>query len=407
MERFVAWIRGLADVHLACARPEAVLNACAAAGIRLYRAVPAADGLDVQAGRWALAGLRRVCAQTGTEMTVRRVRGAWPFAARLRGRTVLLFGLALCILAVWASSLFVWQIDVQGNTAVPTGEILAELEKLGVGIGACRLTVDHARVSNEMLRRVTALSWIAVNFSGSRAQILVREETPAPERVQTDVPSVICAKTDAVLQSITVCGGDTVHKAGDTVRAGDVLVTGRMDSLSSGTRFVQARALVRGRTWHTLSASMPLAAYGRETTGEKTALHAFVFGKKRVNLYFDSGIFTAEYDRIIKGGELSFFGSVLPTRVETTDVLHGALAPVNIAEADAAEILRQRLTDRLLSEIGESGRVLDTEFEIRTENGAASATLRALCDEDIGEARPMTAQELEAGMPQNTEGEGE
>ena len=407
MEKILAFFLGLASVRVQCACPEEVLNACAGTGIVLRKVQLSEDGLTLCVRRRDLAALRCVCTGLGARISAVRVYGVLPFAERIRKRYVLLAGAVICILAVWLSSLFIWQITVSGNTGVRTDEILSQLEELGVHIGACRLTVNQSRISNEMLRRLTDLSWIAVNISGSRARVTVREETPAPEIADESTPAVICAGKSGVISSMTVRSGAAAAAVGDTVQAGDILVTGQMDSISSGSRYVHAQAQIRARTWYTMSAIMPVNARLRTPGTEARSKNALIFGKNRLNLYFDSGIFTAEYDKIINGRDLSFLGSVLPVRTEKTEIFASVLEETQIPEADAVSLLQRRLTQRLQTEIGENGRIVSTDFSTQSGNGTVTVILRAECEEEIGQTRVMTQDELAARKPEDKEDKNE
>ena len=134
MEKILAFFLGLASVRVQCACPEEVLNACAGTGIVLRKVQLSEDGLTLCVRRRDLAALRCVCTGLGARISAVRVYGVLPFAERIRKRYVLLAGAVICILAVWLSSLFIWQITVSGNTGVRTGEILSQLEELGVRI---------------------------------------------------------------------------------------------------------------------------------------------------------------------------------------------------------------------------------------------------------------------------------
>ena len=52
--------------------------------------------------------------------------------------------------------------------------------------------------------------------------------------------------------------GKPLVKAGDTVVLGQTIITGALDSRSSGMRYVHAMGDVYARTWYEISASIPL-----------------------------------------------------------------------------------------------------------------------------------------------------
>jgi similar to stage IV sporulation protein len=97
------------------------------------------------------------------------------FLWRFRKRYILLIGAAAVFIAVWAMSLFIWEIDVHGNEKVSKQQILSVLGDMGVGIGSFGPTIVSEAISNDILLKIPELAWIAVNVYGSHADILVRE----------------------------------------------------------------------------------------------------------------------------------------------------------------------------------------------------------------------------------------
>lgn len=114
------------------------------------------------------------------EIQVLRREGA-PYAlGRLRRRQALAAGLLLWGVWLVLSSVLIWDIRVSGNETVPKEEILRSLEKNGVRRGAWGLSVNGEDIRNHMLLDIPELSWAAVNVSGCRAEVQVRERRPAP-----------------------------------------------------------------------------------------------------------------------------------------------------------------------------------------------------------------------------------
>ena len=262
------FMRGVVSVEIKCRWPERFINICAMNGVEYFGLRKTGEGvfrLETHINDYRR--LRLLSDGGGFTMRVLKKKGAPFLLWGLRRRWALWAALPLCVLAVWASSFFILEIDVSGNGAVPSGEILAALEETGVGIGTMRLFLPMDQVANEMLIRVPELSWIAVNCVGSRAHVLVREEIPAPEVYDRSVPADIVAGKGGVIKSIIVTEGGRLVSPGETVAAGDVLVSGSMTSLSSGDRLVRARGEILARTWYELSAKTPLYADEKAYTG--------------------------------------------------------------------------------------------------------------------------------------------
>lgn len=70
------------------------------------------------------------------------------------------------MLAVSVSSLFVWRIDVTGNEALTTGQILRCLDACGVRPGTYWPGLSNDLVRNDMILRLPQLRWLTVNVRG-------------------------------------------------------------------------------------------------------------------------------------------------------------------------------------------------------------------------------------------------
>lgn len=300
MERMINWFRGRVRLRVVTAAPERFLNMCAERGIAFsdVRVItPTELELCVSPrGSAALSSLRG----RGFEITSLSGAGAPYTAKKLRRRCALLLGVLLAAAAVWSSSLFIWDISVEGNETVHDWEILNALDALGVRPGAFGPSIDSERLSNEMLLRLHGLSWFAINVSGSRASVLVRERVMPPEITKPDEPSMVYAAKGGVITGMSVLDGTAVHRVGDTVSVGDVLVSGFTESVSGAVRLGRAAAEVRARTWYELTAEMPVRGYAKTYTGGKRTKTAVILGGRRINLYLNSGIVQGSYDKITK-----------------------------------------------------------------------------------------------------------
>ena len=72
-------------------------------------------------------------------------------------------------------------IEVEGNEAVSTAEILTELRRQGLRPGVYGPGLDEGTISSAALLGLPELAWMSVNLHGTRAEVLVREAVPAPE----------------------------------------------------------------------------------------------------------------------------------------------------------------------------------------------------------------------------------
>ena len=169
-------LRGLVRLEISGAFPAGVLNRCAARGIRLWN-VEYVEECCIRATLYEdqleeLEGLARagMC-----ELRVLSRRGGTKNKRFLRRRAGLLIALVLVAGLLMASSLFIWEIDVQGNETLSRGEILRALADCGLEQGSYWPGLSADMIRSRMLTELPSLAWMTVNVSGSRALVLLVE----------------------------------------------------------------------------------------------------------------------------------------------------------------------------------------------------------------------------------------
>ena len=144
-----------------------------------------------------------------------------------------------------------------GAEKLPLGQVLRALSRCGVDSGTCRYSVSADLVRSQMLRELPELAWMTVNISGSRAVAVVVERQEKPEIYAESAPADIVAARTGIVRRLSVENGRPVVHSGQSVLAGETLVSAEMDSLSNGSKYVRARAQVLADTWRELSAVCP------------------------------------------------------------------------------------------------------------------------------------------------------
>jgi similar to stage IV sporulation protein len=295
--------------------------------------------------------------------------------------------LAAVFLALRVSSLFVWEIDVYGNERTPARAILGALRELGFGYGTFVPSVVSEELSDKIILELPQLQWFAVNISGSHADVLVRERVDRPELTDTRAPASVCASKGGLIVKMSVLAGEPARSVGDTVTAGDVLVSG---AARGGT--ASARAEVWARTWYELTARLPDMYAKRYTGNVKYRRYAVLAGGK-IKLSVNSGILWPNYDKIVTERKLRLpLGGVLPVTIVTERYEEYTLPQDADMAADTEETLRKALMSRLDVLVGD-GEIRAAVFETSEADGVSVMTMRAECVEQIAVRRPMAEPE--------------
>ena len=406
LTRWILALCGSVRLEVCGAHPERVLNACADAGI----ACTASEPVDAYTLRFTVrehcadtaAALARRCQCTVKTVSRRGLPRLLRRAARYRGLCAALF---LLMLAVSVSSLFVWRIDVTGNEALTTGQILRCLDACGVRPGTYWPGLSNDLVRNDMILRLPQLRWLTVNVRGSCAEVIVREKDPLPDITPDDTPVSIYAAATGVILHMDVYAGEARVAPGAAVEPGDVLVSGAVYDLGGGVRPVCARAEIRARTRQELTGQIALTESEKQSAHGGRTRWALRVGKKRINFYQNSGISERECDKITCEYPFAIRGVfALPFSLvrERVQPYRTASAPVSADAARAA--LEQALLQRLRQEIGADGTILAYETSAQTVGGVLTVTLTAECEQEIGRAQATPDAEFLQLRPPAGEG---
>ena len=388
------YLRGQVTVEVESAAPERVLNLCAAHGIPFWGLTWLSElRLRAAIDRAELPRLRQGLTQTDAVLTVVRTEGAPEVWRQYRRRYVLLAAAGLLMLMMALGSTHIWAFQVTGNDTVPTETILRTLEKYGVALGA-RSRIRQEELRNHVLLELPDVVWLTVNMRGCTAHVQVVERVRPPHLYRdSDVQNIVAAR-DGLITKIEALDGVTCAAVGETVQAGQVLLSGVADS-PRGCRYMRATGRIWARTWYEWTVPVPLETVLKDGTEPvKTRTHtALDLGRHRIALPAGDSILQGREncDKIIqyRGMQLPF-GLRLPVTLVTETVAERAVYDGERPEDEARAEGQKQLEAQLAQTIGDDGRVLKAYVSARRQGAYLMVTLRAECEEQIGVDAPLT-----------------
>lgn len=373
-------LQGTAAVKLQGAEPEELLERCRAAGLKLWNVLPV-DGCTLHLELWQrdLKLLADMAQRSGFSLEILQLFGGSRYKRLLTRRKGLLIGLALAFLLLFASSLFVWQVQVSGCDRVSTGEVLRALAASGVEPGRFIPGIDRELVRNQVLLQLPELEWLAVNISGSRAAVLVREREERPEILSEQAKTELRAVRSGIVRQTTVLSGRSLVEPGDAVLEGEVLISGEREDLTGELLREPALGEVRAETWYELSSVCPLEMLQTREKGRTNAAFSLQIGKMRLNIWPSSRKGLDECDKIVHEYTLGIKGLFsTPLRLLST---RRSLLVSGIGPADREEEMKAALL-RMLEQRSEV-EILEHTFSVGRSGGLLVVTLRARCMENI------------------------
>ena len=404
MKRVTNLLRGVVEIRAEGMFPERLINLCAQHRVEFW----GVEWLDEHTITFTTARpdrkqVRELGEKIGCTVTTGGGRGMPFFLARFRRRYACLVGLFLSLVCVTLLSNVIFTIDVEGAQAVPAAQVLGELRRQGLRPGVYGPGLDLNQMVQEAMLELDEVAWMTINLHGTRAQVIVREVVEKPELIEDEGCCDVVAEADGLITQLEVYAGQAQVKEGDTVMAGELLISGTVamkppDYSDQPVRYYQtwARGKIMARTWRTLEAKIPLTTTVKSYTGDEKRRYGLVIFGYPVDFYRNSSISWPFYDKIktvypLPGGE----GQALPV-AWVKEVIRGyELQRAEIDPQAAQTMLEEELSARLEKLVGETGKVKATRTAAKVKNGWLYVTLNAECEEEVGRERP--AEESAAG----------
>ena len=229
--------------------------------------------------------LKEISRKSGCRTEVIKYRGIPFLVKKYKKRRAFIFGCVFFIFYICSMSLFVWRVKVEGNYRVAGEDIKNFCASQGLRAGVLKNDVDLNKISNDIIAQFGDIAWASVNIDGSEAIISISETIPETEIIDNSEPCDIISQYDGIIESIMVAEGTPTVSAGDIVKKGDMLVSGRLSfkdgEEEKGYTYVKSDAYIRARTVHRLSFSVDKRKNEKEYTGNSSiSVYISVFGNE-------------------------------------------------------------------------------------------------------------------------------
>lgn len=230
------------------------VNLCRNNGIELRHLVRRENAIQMEIDAENFKKLRPLVRKTHVKIHIlNRHRPAF-FFYRHKRRWWFLLGMTVFAGMIYMLSLFVWQIDIDGNRKYTDALILQALAQMDVKTGCRKSEIDLPEIEEELRIMYNEITWVSASITGTKLQIELREgdlkisgssgggQTGNVKRVEnrennpktqngeseTDLPANLVADEDAIITNLVVRRGTVAVRYGDEVKKGDVLIEGKV-----------------------------------------------------------------------------------------------------------------------------------------------------------------------------------
>ncbi|NLT58474.1 MAG: sporulation protein YqfD [Clostridiales bacterium] len=383
VEQLIKFLRGTVELRVSGDFVERFLNLAARGNLPIWDLVRSGENeVRLTTTPAAFRRMRKAAFRAGVRIQVLHKRGL-PFRfKRIKGRTALLLGGLLFFVTLYTAGQLLWDISVEGCEELDPDVVLETLAELGLRKGAWIRKLDLTDIELGAQLALQRLSFIAVNIKGTTAEVQVQERVLPPESLEPTGVRNLVASRDGQIERMEVYEGMAVVRRGDTVRQGDLLVTGTIQNELSGMRYVAADARILARTWKSGAIVAPRIEVTRHLTGKQVLRHSLLLPGFSIKLYVNSGISMADYVTLVRENDIELpFGIRLPVGVRT----EAHCEQVTLSRTRSDEEL-ERMCLAKLDQVVAALRVeqlLSVEHELALDGEGARLSFELTCLEDI------------------------
>ncbi len=344
---FSDYLRGITEYEIKLDNPESFVNALKKDVPILWLDIPDKKTVFIKCLYKDCECVEKCTEKRCGEITGKKHKGLPVFIKILKLRLGLAAGCALFVLAVYISSLFVWDIQVEGNEKLSEDDVVEMLEKAGFCEGVLKSKIDVKSVADSVLINEDSVSWIAINFGGTVAKVEIKEALPADLVPKKQNVNLVAAANGIILRVDAHEGGTMINK-GDVVVKGQLLVSAFVDKRTGGSMLRGARGFVWAETERKFRVVVPYKYERKQYSGKLSTKYGVSFAGIEFTLDNPFGIKGKTYECEEKRSKLKLGENVvLPITVTTKTKKEYEEYNSVRTQKQALEIARQTAKERL------------------------------------------------------------
>lgn len=275
IEALIRYWKGYVQIRIEGDSPERFLNLCRYHNLILWNLHYEESGVTCFLFLKDFRKLKSLIRKSGVRVLVIKRRGLPFFIGRNKKRKAAYVSACLSFIGIYILSLFLWDIQFEGNIHYTDDVLMQFLNRKGYVHGMRLSDITCEELEKEIRNEYNDINWVSAMIEGTRLVVKIKENSgilEENEQQENPAGNLVADKDGTVVSIITRNGTPLVH-AGDSVQAGDVLVSGKVELKNDAgevenTHLVQADADVIVEYQDTYEEQFPMLHEVRQYTGE-------------------------------------------------------------------------------------------------------------------------------------------
>lgn len=227
----IKYFQGYVYVQLTGYAPERFLNLCGNHDILIWNLKPCEDGYLFCISVKGFRKLKPILKKTKTKVKILKRVGV-PFTTfRYRKRKIFGIGIFFFGILLYYLSGFIWNIEINGNSYLSNEVILDFLAEEECSFGTKKSAISCEQLEEALRSRYDEVIWTSIKIYGTKMTVDIQENLLPEEQYEKkedEIYDIVAAK-DGVISEIITRSGTPLVTAGTEVKAGDILVSGRIE----------------------------------------------------------------------------------------------------------------------------------------------------------------------------------
>lgn len=308
--------------------------------------------------------LKPIAKKTKSKISIQNKKG-FPFVVhKYRKRKIFVGLLAVIFIALFVMSKFIWNIEIKGNNQISKTEILEELNKQGLKIGAYKGKINSNSIINRVRLDRNDIAWMGIDLEGTNAIVEIKETSKAPEIIDENEYCNIVSNKEGMITKINVQNGTAVVKEGDIVKQGDILVQGYLEGKYTGIRYVHAKADIEAKIWYSKKEKVFLKQQIQVPTGATEEKYTLNINNFKINFYKTLSKFE-NYDTINENKKLMIFSNFyLPIEITKKTNYEYVNEEKIYTEEELIQLTQEKIEEELKEEISQKENIINKQTNV-------------------------------------------
>lgn len=223
-----------------------LVERCRKEGLRPLLVVPGEEEVRLTIWYWQKKKFPQLAQQAGVEWQELERKGLPALLSGYRRRYGLWLGILFSAAFLAYTQCFVWEIHLDTSDPAQQELVWEYLEEAGIGLGTPWSQVDTQGVAQQLYFANRNTSFAALNRNGCSLEVIFHT-SPQTTLPQQRYQNMVAAKDGLVLR-VEALSGTAAVEPGQTVRQGQVVISGVGDTDGGDVWFSSAQGMVYAQT---------------------------------------------------------------------------------------------------------------------------------------------------------------